>query len=214
MPAVICGHLWYLRYGMSVAEDRGDNDRGRRDRRVVPIDLGRRDGLGHAADEITDEGALEGVPMLDRVTGGGPRVDHGADDPPKRARSNEPGPATRGPCSRGPPPGRSLPARRYRLPARARHPRGDVAQGVDHDVLRLAPLAAHKLEIAGALILIIGLGATGALLLAHGHPACRAAAIAGRLDVADRRVGRAIGRHPEARDVVDSRTPRCRAAGR
>ena len=40
------------------------------------------------------------------------------------------------------------------------------------------------------------------------------AASARRLYTADRRVRRAVGCHPEARDVVDSRTPRCRAAGR
>lgn len=35
-----------------------------------------------------------------------------------------------------------------------------------------------------------------------------------RLGTADRRVRRAIGCHPHARDVADTPTPRCRAAGR
>ena len=118
---------------MSVAGDRGDNDRGRRDRRVVSIDLGRRDGVGHAADEITDEGALEGVPMLDRVTGGGPRVGRGADDPPKRARRNEP--ASRNPWTMQPrAAARAFAAGRCATGSR-RAPdtlTGDVGQDLDH----------------------------------------------------------------------------------
>ena len=94
-----------------VADDRGGDDRNRRERRVVPIDLGRRD--RHDSEEFSDQGALEGVPMLDRVTGGGPRVTHSPNDPPRRSRSHEPAsrnPWTgrhRGRLSR---PGRSKPA--------------------------------------------------------------------------------------------------------
>src|SRR5690348_1628297 len=75
---------------MTVAGDRGGADR-RRDRSVVPIDVGRRRGqLGdwEAIDQITDEGALESVQMLDRVTGGGPQRNRDGEgaDPPSRAR--------------------------------------------------------------------------------------------------------------------------------
>ena len=60
--------------------------------------------------------------------------------------------------------GQALPAPRARATlSPATSPKTSIT------MLCLAPLAAHKLEIAGVLILIIGLGATGALLLAHGH---------------------------------------------
>jgi hypothetical protein len=171
MPALIYGHLWYLMLRMTVAGERGGNDRNRRDRRVVPIDAGRRDRLGHAQEQISDEGALEGVRMLDRVTGGGPRIIGSSDDPPRRFQDTHPG--LENPWTTPRPRAaagtfgisQALPACRARqTQSNRRRPR------LRSRLPRLTSITARKLQIAAALLLIIGLGATGVFLLTRGHP--------------------------------------------
>ena len=109
--------------------------------------------------------------MLDRVTGGGPRVDHASENPANRSRGN--GDPSRNPWTMRPraasgafAAGQALPApraRQTRSPRRRLTPRARA--------LGLGPLAAHKLETAGVLILMTGLAVTGALFLAPGHRA-------------------------------------------
>ena len=109
--------------------------------------------------------------MLDRVTGGGPRISCSADDPPKRSRDNRPGSGN--PWTMQAPraavgavgASRALPAHRARqTPSSRRRPRHRS------QLPQLAPITARQLQIIGVLILIIGLGVTGVVLLTRGHP--------------------------------------------
>ena len=80
---------------------------------------------------------------------------------------------------------------------------------------RALAAAALAVVVAGAAVSAITQLLAGSA--ADHHPSNGGSTLAaslGGLYSAVRRVGRAVGRHPEARDVVDSRTDGCRAAGR
>ena len=94
-----------------------------------------------------------------------------------RPRSSQPVSQQRGPVTQ---PVDDAAARRLRRvrgrpgatgSARATDTLATTAPELRARALGLGPLAAHKLKTAGVLILMTGLAVTGALLLAHGHPA-------------------------------------------
>ena len=130
----------------------------------------------------------------------------GADDPPKRARRSEP--ASRNPWTMQPRAAARAFAAGHALPAHERTP--------DTRTARSRTTSITCFSYRGAQIRNRRCSNPD-----HRHgsnwrssPSARArglaaATIAGRLDVADRRVRRAVGCHPKARDVADSRTPRC-----
>ena len=209
MPALIYGHLWYLTMRMSVAGERGGNDRNQRDRRVVPIDLGRRDGLGHAPDQISDEGALEGVPMLDRVTGGGPRITRSADDPPKRSREQRTHPTQ--PVDHSRTAGGRQGARSKPRAASSRcAPNAVIATSTKTAVASSRSHTDHGAQVPDRRRADPDhrLGCDWRCSADTWTSGSRAAAIAGCLDAANRRVRRAGGWRPEAGDVVDNRAAR------